>query len=262
MLSQITVLTFLIVVSIVDGKKKRATAYPGIVKHLQCSVCREGVANIFKEAAYWKPKVAKFTEDDIQTRLEQSCNPRRREGWWMRYLDIEQEDDRRLHVVDFGKPAKIQKKVQSIADTCSTVLLGDVDLSAQLFANKKSIGELVKYICVKGGDSGDPGPCNKKTKIPKIPKKILDGLASETPTEAPRKEMEAEEQLTGMETAGMPEGAFQMYARDDVDEMAIDELMKEGDMDEDEARKMLKEMKDSGLLEHIPPAEEAGKGEL
>eukprot|EP01060_Flectonema_neradi_P011129 TRINITY_DN18197_c0_g1_i1.p1 TRINITY_DN18197_c0_g1~~TRINITY_DN18197_c0_g1_i1.p1 ORF type:complete len:276 (+),score=70.78 TRINITY_DN18197_c0_g1_i1:50-829(+) len=255
---QFSLLVLLLIIVLAEGKKKRATAYPGIVKHLQCSVCREGVANIFKEVAYWRPKVSKFTEDDIQTRLEQSCNPRRREGWWIRYFDIEKKDDRNLEVVDFGKATKVNKKGQSIADTCSTVLLGDIDLTAQLYADKKKIGELVHYICVKGGDSGDPGPCSKKTKIPKISAKLLKDLSSETPVEAPRKEMEAEEQLVGMETNGMPEGAFQMYGRDDVDEMAIDELMKEGDLDEDEARKMLQEMKDSGLLDlqHIPPADE------
>ena len=130
---------------------------------------------------------------------------------------------------------------------------------------KKTSKWLANYVCVEGGDSGDRGPCHKKYKKGVLPAKLLKAVQGEDLVEADEKELAAEKQMGEMKKMpGMPEEAMQLYTRDDVEDLAVYEMMKEG-MDEDEARKMYKELKESGYLDnpdaHLHHANEGGEAE-
>ena len=120
----------------VDGKKKKAAAFPGIVTQIGCAVCKEGVTHWDALIKYKREQKApvKLKEDEIQELLEGSCDARRNEGRWLRYFDIvAAEDKTHLDLHDVGYPSKINKKVRSMEEACHMYLLGDSDISAFLY---------------------------------------------------------------------------------------------------------------------------------
>ncbi|KAJ9448799.1 hypothetical protein DIPPA_12367 [Diplonema papillatum] len=233
--------------------KKKVTAFPGLTKHVGCTVCKEGVRNIellVKHLAESAP-TGRLTEDAIQQTLDKSCDPRRPEGRWLRHMDIVADVNAdTVTVVDSSFPAKLKRKTRSLADACTAFLLGDSDLSGMLYSGRRSLTQLVKHVCLDGGETGEPGPCSKKFRKGPISKKVLSAVAAEELVEADDKEIDAEKQMAEMEKPHLPEGAFKMYSRDNIDEMAIDELMKESGMDEEEATEYYNDLKAQGYFDN------------
>ena len=124
-------------------------------------------------------------------------------------------------------------------------------LKPPFFQAKKSVKAMSTYLCTNGGDSGEKGPCHKKFKRAVPTAKLLKDLPATKMVEASEQELGGESQVADnlKKMPHMPEEALQMYTRDDVEELAIDEMMKEG-MDEEEARTMYRELKDSGYFDN------------
>eukprot|EP01062_Namystynia_karyoxenos_P032525 TRINITY_DN23991_c0_g1_i1.p2 TRINITY_DN23991_c0_g1~~TRINITY_DN23991_c0_g1_i1.p2 ORF type:complete len:327 (+),score=143.82 TRINITY_DN23991_c0_g1_i1:73-981(+) len=231
------------------AKKKKPFAFAGIRPQIACEACEEATKAIYatvKDLRREKPG-QKMREERILEVMEHSCHPKRLEGRWMRYLDIEHRDGR-LRLVKKPTTGKLRKKHTSIQDACMAYVGGDADLSAMLYKDRKRAA-MVKKVCVDGGDSGDIGPCHKRFRRPPLSAKLVREVEAEPFVEADAKELDAEKMMADMSgMPGMPEEALQMYSRDDIDDMAIDELVK-GGMDEDEAAEMFQKMKKEGLFD-------------
>jgi hypothetical protein len=211
-----------------------------LIPHLECSVCDAIIVKSYdKTQELFKASLEKYgtqdrgvkEEDIIEEVLEPLCNPRNKDGYWIRLLDIvvspldEQDTVRGVFVEPQDDYGVCKVECETIAATCNSILFSGAadDYSAYLYRNyteKRLKQKLCKPLC------------NEK-RMEKLIKKNPPQYKwdTEKPKVATQKELEVETMVDGLTQKAGQKG---MPALDVFDKSEMNDLrgaMREGDYD-------------------------------
>ena len=211
--------------------KPQSEVFKQDLKYIRCGVCRKMVEIAYGEATkvlekrfkVQKKRKNELTEFDgegaVQEFVEKMCNPLKKEGEWVTYIDLQQEGDQ-LQLATQPTYGKCLKECRTVEYACDEVLdKADTEFTEILYQgvrDKQPLDKVQRYICNRAA-----GVCKKKAP-PLASRKHDEKFQMMTPEEKQMQDMQANLKDTGMSGT--------MYKREDLSGMMdkLKDMMPEG----------------------------------